>query len=281
MSPKIFRILSINLIIIKKMKQIRKNINQKKSKRILWRLGFCLFVFLSLFLSLFLPRKWIDSRQESCNFQVCVAKFGIHTKLIVEIENQIFDWQKYLPLEKLDRTKDLDDRYLGFGRGAENWYIAPPSQLNDQIIQGLQALFLPNSSVIGVQKYNSFPNADEIKCTGVSSTDYLNLMNYLKNSFQTNRRGETIRVANNSGDRVSFYAAKGTYSLLNNSNSWTAKGLRVANLNTPLVSGISEATMLHLDSNCSRNSQTDLEIKKELLTMLSSKPKKTGEISAC
>jgi uncharacterized protein (TIGR02117 family) len=242
------------------IKRHYQNLKTKKKSKIFPRfIQISLFIFVTLLLSLFIPRKWIDSRQENCELQVCVAKYGIHTKLIVEIENQIFNWQKYLPLENPDRT-NLDYRYLSFGRGAENWYINPPSKLNDQIIQGLQALFLPNSAVIGVQKHKSFPDADEIKCTGVSSSDYLKLMNYIKNSFQKNEQGEMILVTNNFRDRASFYAAKGTYSLLNNSNSWTAQGLRVANLNTPLISGISEAIMLYSDANCSSNFQTDLEI---------------------
>ena len=159
-------------------------------------------------------------------------------------------WQKYLALNNSHGASNSAYKYLSFGWGERNYYTNPPTQIKDKIFKGLQALFLPNRSVIRVQRYRSIPLQLEVECVGVSQSEYLKLMKFIKSYFQLSDLGEEIIVAYKPNANARFYEAKGTYSILRNSNCWTAEGLRTANINTPLWAGLSSAIMFHLSGHC-------------------------------
>lgn len=213
-------------------------------------LSACLLIVLLPAIGLWIPRKWGDDSQASCQYRVCVAKFGYHSNILVPVRNAIFDWRNYLTIDSADENARSDYRYLAFGWGERAWYINPPTQLGRKIFYGLRALLLPNASVIRVQRYRNLPRHEEIKCVGVSRTNYLKLMQFIEQSFQRDTCGNIIRVADKPQWNATFYEAQGTYSLLNNSNHWTARGLRIADLNTPLWAGHATAIMHLLESRC-------------------------------
>ncbi len=197
-----------------------------------------------LLLGYFTPRKWSNYSQKSCSFKICVSDNGMHSNIIVPVNNKVFDWQKYLSLN----DNNLEYRYFSFGWGEQNYYTNPPTK-ELKIPKGFQALFFPNRSVIRVQRHQILPQV-ELECVGVSQSDYLELIEFINSSFKLSDRGEKILVAYNPHSTASFYEAKGTYSILKNSNSWTAEGLRTANVNTPLWAGLSSAIMFHLKGHC-------------------------------
>lgn len=205
-----------------------------------------IFIFTLLLLGYFTPRKWGSYSPRSYSFKIYVSQSGLHSNIIVPVKNKIFDWQKHLYLN----NKNLEYRYLGFGWGERNYYTNPPTTKELKILQGFQALFFPNDSVIRVQRHKILPQQVEIECVGVSQSEYLELMKFINSSFKLSERGEKILVADNPRLNARFYEAKGTYSILNNSNSWTAAGLRTANVNTPLWAGLASAIMFHLKGDC-------------------------------
>lgn len=204
-----------------------------------------IFISTLLLLGYFTPRKWGNYSLKSCSFKICVSQSGLHSNIIVPVNNKVFDWQKYLYL-----NNNLKYRYLGFGWGERNYYINPPTTKELKITQGFQALFFPNDSVIRVQRHQILPQQLELECVGVSQSNYLELMKFINSSFKLSAQGEKTLVADNPRLNARFYEAKGTYSILNNSNSWTAAGLRTANVNTPLWAGLASAIMFHLKGHC-------------------------------
>lgn len=204
-----------------------------------------IFISTLLLLGYFTPRKWGNYSLKSCSFKICVSQSGFHSNIIVPVKNKVFDWQEYLYLN----NKNMEYKYLGFGWGERNFYTNPPTK-ELKIPQGFQALFFPNDSVIRAQRHQLLPQQLKIECIGVSQSDYLELMNFINSSFKLSAQGEKTLVADNPRLNARFYEAKGTYSILNNSNSWTAAGLRTANVNTPLWAGLASAIMFHLKGYC-------------------------------
>jgi uncharacterized protein (TIGR02117 family) len=215
----------------------------KPQKIVRYLLSICLLIMLLPVMGLFIPRKWYDEPQASCEYKVCVAKFGYHSKLLVPVRNAIFNWRDYFSF-------DSNYRYLGFGWGERAWYINPPTQLDRKLFDGIRALLFPNPSVMRVQRYYSLPQHEEIECMGVSRANYLNLVEFIQASFQKDASGKTVLVADRPAWNATFYEANGTYWLLNNSNHWTAQGLKSAGLNTPLWPGHSAAIMGVLKDHC-------------------------------
>ncbi|HAA30088.1 MAG TPA: hypothetical protein DCE56_23375 [Cyanobacteria bacterium UBA8553] len=192
----------------------------------------------------FTPTKWGDRATVDCQYKVCVAMFGIHTNIIVPIQNDVFDWRNYLALNLTNQ------QYIGFGLGERTWYMNPPTRLEDILSQGIRALFFPNPSVLRMHKHERFPEHYEIECVGVGKLDYLALMQFIKSSFQRSQQGDKIQIVYNPNSGKAFYEATGSYSLVRNSNHWTAEGLNIANVNTPLWIRFSTAIMHHLEGTC-------------------------------
>ena len=196
------------------------------------------------------PRKWGNELPASCESQVCVANRGFHTDLLLSPVEGIFNGNNYLT--PLDVGTDLSTsyKYFGFGWGDRHFFMNPPKGIESLVFLGFKALFLPTSSVMRVQGHLALPQDQEVKCVGVSGRDYVKLVKFIEDSFQLDNQGRKILISYHSQPQTRFYQAKGSYSLLRTSNSWTAEGLRSAKVNTPLWGGISSAIMFHLNRVC-------------------------------
>jgi hypothetical protein len=75
-------------------------------------------------------------------------------------------------------------------------------------------------------------------------------MEFINNSFQLDAQGNRINLTTDPNYGGGFYVAKGSYSILRACNDWTAEGLRLAGVNTPLWSGLSSSIMYHVNSGC-------------------------------
>ncbi|KAM3091620.1 DUF2459 domain-containing protein [Phormidesmis sp. 146-12] len=146
----------------------------------------CLTIAVSLLLPIpilltigsLIPRTWGSQVRLGCQYKVCVTRTDIHTNLIIPVQTDAFNWRTYLP-EPLTRSQ-----YIGFGWGERNWYMNPPTRLEDIIPRGFRALFFPNLAALRVQAHDRLPNHDEVKCVGVERSHYLALMQFVKQSFQ-------------------------------------------------------------------------------------------------
>lgn len=224
----------------------------KKNKLFDYSWKAALSVFLLLLVAALLPSRWGNKTQQSCKFKVCVVDMGIHSEIIIPVQNELFDWQTYLPLKEISKKHNPDYKYLGFGWGERDFYMNPPNQIHGQISGGLKALFWLNPSVIRVEGHQKLPQVVKIKCFGVSKQGYLNLVSFIKNTFRLDNQGQRIRLRYDNPVNVSYYDAKGTYSIVRNCNNWTAEGLSSAEVNTPLWAGLSSAILWHLENRCDR-----------------------------
>ncbi|WP_017653004.1 DUF2459 domain-containing protein [Fortiea contorta] len=197
-----------------------------------------------------MPRKWSSYLKNNCDLEVCVADRGIHSDIIVATKTPIFDWHKYISVQAIGTDAANDYKYLSFGWGDRDFYMLTPSLAEMKFSTTFKALFLPTPSVMHVQGYQLRPDYFHIKCIRVNQADYLKLMQFIQASFQLDTKGDKIRLGNGHSTNAGFYQAMGSYSLLRNCNSWTAEGLRTADINTPVWDGLSLGIMLHLKSNC-------------------------------
>jgi len=208
-----------------------------------------LFAVGLLAIGYFTPRKWVSSRREGCNFSVCVQDTGIHSNILVPVNNQLFDWHRYLALENIG-SEHSQYNYLSFGWGDRDFYMQTPTLQDLNLSITFRALFVPTHSVMYVQGYQTIPDSLVVKCVKVDRDDYLRLMTFIDSTFTTEGNGNKVRIGNGHHPNGGFYAANGSYSILRNCNSWTASGLRTADVNTPLLDGLSSAIMWHMQSGC-------------------------------
>ncbi|MCM0591147.1 MAG: TIGR02117 family protein [Gloeotrichia echinulata IR180] len=233
-----------------------KNTNNSGVHRLLCRcsryfFGFVLSSLALLAIGLLIPRKWGTYSHAHCDVDICVANRGIHSDIIVPTRNYVFDWTIYISLDRIGGIDNYHDyKYLSFGWGERDFYMTTPTLAYLNLSTTFRALFLPTPSIIYVQGYQLIPDYLEVKCIKVNQTDYLNLMEFIQATFEQDAQGRKIRLGNGHTANAGFYAAVGSYSILRNCNTWTAEGLRKADVNTPLWDGLPAGIMLHLRSSC-------------------------------
>lgn len=210
---------------------------------------FILSVLFILILGILIPVQG-NLHPSNCNYKIYIAADRIHSNIIVTIQNEIFNWQHYFPFTIPYTSSSEGFTYLVFGWGEQNFYTYTPTRLDLKLYKGFKALFFSNPSVMRVQMLRRLPRNLTVKCIQVSKRDYLQLMEFIQNSFQSSPQGEMIQIAYYPQYNARFYQAKGRYSILRTSNSWTTEGLRIANVDTPLWGGLSWAVMFHLHENC-------------------------------
>jgi uncharacterized protein (TIGR02117 family) len=127
-----------------------------------------------------------------------------------------------------------------------------PSWQQLNVTSALRALFLQNPSAMFVKGHTTVPHypAERLKCVNMGQEDYLALMKFIEDSFQSGQQGKKLRLGNGQDRESGFYAANGRYSMLKTCNSWTANGLRAANVNTPVWGGLAPAVMDHIRNGC-------------------------------
>ncbi|MEG3971348.1 TIGR02117 family protein [Microcoleus sp. T2B6] len=215
------------------------------------RLGIVI-LFLSAFLTIgyLTPRKWGNYSQADCTISLYISNQGIHTEIIVPVKNESFDWNQYLRLTEIGRDATSDYQYLSFGWGDRAFMLETPTSGSINPVTAFKALFLPTPSTVQVQGYRVWPQNKETKCVKLSGSNYLNIVNFIKNSFQLDAGGNKLKISYGYHNSDSFYEANGSYSILRTCNDWTAEALQKADVNTPLWSTLSSAVMFHLNSGC-------------------------------
>jgi len=197
------------------------------------------------------PRRW-GTPAHSCQtqpFRIYAAGDSMHVNLILPVQNQAFDWSQFLSLDHIGRDAQQNYRYLKFGWGDRDFYMNTPSWSQVKIPNVLRSLFMPgNPTALYVEGYSELPNEQnvELKCVGVNQKDYLQLVNFIKASFQPDPQGQPIRIQDSSIDTSGFYEAIGHYSILRTCNTWAADGLDAAKVKTPIWSGLAPAVMRQL-----------------------------------
>jgi len=151
--------------------------------------------------------------------EVYVVSHGWHTGFVIS------SGEIQLRFPKLkERFKSTP--YLEIGWGDKGFYQAK------EITTGLtfRALFWPTETVIhavavpeNVNAY--FPNS-QIEMLCLNDEDYLSLIDFVSNSFYSNREGDIVALEKGIYGNSQFYKGVGNFHLLQTCNNWTAKGLK-------------------------------------------------------
>ena len=196
------------------------------------------------------PRQWGTVSHEPCAVTIYISGDNFHTNLILPLQADTVDWRQRLNLETLEPPLHNDDRWLSVGWGDRAFYINTPSLEDLRLSTTLRALLWPTDTTLLIQGRRALPNHYQVKPVTVSRSAYLRLTQFILSSFARDAKGQPIFLQASQRYDGSFYAANGRYFLFNTCNDWTARGLRIANTNTPLWSGLALSVFHHAKSSC-------------------------------
>ena len=118
-----------------------------------------------------------------------------------------------------------NSKYLEIGWGDETYYQAEEKT----IWMGIRALFWPTNSIIHIATFQRdpvtyFSNSEVIELK-LSKIGFINLTQFINNSFVLNDKGEIIKSGKDFYGTSRFYHANGTFHIFNNCNTWSAEAI--------------------------------------------------------
>ncbi len=219
-----------------------------------WSLALGLSTAALLVLGYFTPRR-ARPASEACAVTLYVSGDRIHAGLILPVDTEIFDWRSRLDVADLGQNQRNGsgdgDAYVGVGWGDRQFYLNTPRFQDLQFTTTLRALFWPTDTALEIKGHSTVPrtgNGYQVKALRLSKTDYLQLMDYVLDSFETDPSGQIQPLGRR--PRSTFYASKGYYGIWYTCNDWLATGLRTAGVRTPLWSGMAGSVLRQAQSNC-------------------------------
>ena len=166
-----------------------------------------------------------------------------HIDFVLPVNNGVYDWRSFLDLGSIGRDVGGDYQYLKFGWGDRDFYMNTPSLDKIQIPRLLRTLFMPgNPTAVHVNGSLTLPEKGdhEMTCVGLTRSEYLDLVNYVQQSF---RDGKPDRIQDGFAESAGFYEGTGKYSIAHTCNNWVADGLDRVHVTTPLWSGLALPVM--------------------------------------
>lgn len=152
---------------------------------------------------------------------------GVHTDLVLPIRNDFIDWSSQVGFHNT-LAKDTTAQFVAFGWGDKGFYLETPTWADLKFSTAFKAAFGLSTSAIHATFYKNITEGDDCKKIILSKQQYERLVTYIKNSFSTNEKDQTIPIQTNAnyGLHDAFYEAKGSYSLFHTCNTWANNGLK-------------------------------------------------------
>lgn len=168
----------------------------------------------------------IDSSEKTQ--EVYISTNGVHTDFIVPIHSDLFDWEKELDMHQALQI-DTFQTHFAIGWGDKNFFLKTKNWSDLTAGTAFKAMFgLGEGAMHLVLCCPKDLDQTTIRKIALSKKQYLDLTNYIKDSFKGNF-GAHQRIVNHPyGDYHFYFDSKYTYSMVYTCNSWTNDGLKAA-----------------------------------------------------
>ncbi len=181
-------------------------------------------------------RGWEEAAQGTT---IYLADNGIHADIIMPVRAQGLDWGPLFPSSDF-AAADPNARWIAFGSGEERVYLNTPTWW-DLTPRTVSSALGGGRQVMHVE-YVSDPRY-AVREIRLRPEEYRRLWAAIRADFLLDRNGRIQRIAHPGyGCCDAFYRAPGKHSALRTCNTWAAKWLRLAGVETslwpPFVNGL-------------------------------------------
>lgn len=208
---------------------------------ILFIIVFVAFYFLTAFICSHITVN--ENSSVSGQIQIFVKSNGVHTDLVVPVNNSMIDWRLIFPLSNT-KDKDTNSKLLALGWGDKGFYLNTPTWGDLTFKTAFKAMFGLSTSALHVTYLDSLQETSTCKKILLTKNEYKLLVRYINRSILKNKNGKSIFIPTKAvyGTNDAFYEAKGSYHLYSTCNTWTNRALKFSNKKacfwTPFDSGI-------------------------------------------
>ncbi|MCC6700325.1 MAG: TIGR02117 family protein [Fluviicola sp.] len=168
----------------------------------------------------------IDSSEKTQ--EVYISTNGVHTDFIVPIHSELFDWEKELDMHQALQI-DTFQTHFAIGWGDKNFFLKTKNWSDLTAGTAFKAMFgLGEGAMHLVLCCPKDLDQTTIRKITLSKKQYLDLTNYIKDSFEGNFGSHQRILQHPYGDYHFYFDSKYTYSMVYTCNSWTNDGLKAA-----------------------------------------------------
>jgi len=205
-----------------------------------------------LFLGTLTPTKWRNLNQCGGAVPIYVVSDIFHSNFLVPVQNEVYDWKSSNLVNTPLKNSATSASYLLIGWGDQDFYMHWADGKAQNAWSIFKAAFLPTKTVMHIGVFSNPIEPSEhlhVKQIWITPKNYKNLIEFIEKGFQLNAQSEWIYRGKGLERKSAFFTGVGSYSVLYSCNSWTAEGLRLANVNTPLWPALAPPLMHHLPEN--------------------------------
>lgn len=186
-----------------------------------------------------------DYPHENADILCYVRNSGVHTDIILPVENKSFNWSSVLPKSDYEMAGARHE-FIGFGWGDRGFFMETPTWDDLEVSTALNAMFAPSESVMHAFYYEGQPQPSSmLKAVYLTNEQYMKLVKFIRDSFEEAPENPTPLEV--SGDYYAeddrFYLGKGSYFFTYTCNVWTNQALKSCGVRTPIWSPFPEAIM--------------------------------------
>jgi uncharacterized protein (TIGR02117 family) len=209
---------------------------------------FAIFYFSLAYLLKVVP---INSKQKPQNegIAIWVISNGAHTDLIMPLNNEVYDWAKFLDFQLF---KPHTAQYISIGWGDKGFYLDTPSWAELKASVAFKALFKLSTSCLQVVLFDEIPPETKWKAKVlISPPQYQALVAFIQKRFAKDREGQLIPIDFAGMPcyehlNYVFFEGKGQYHLFYTCNCWANEGLQIAGVKTARWAPFAKAVFYHL-----------------------------------
>lgn len=170
----------------------------------------------------------------------------IHTDIAIPIDDRIRARFSFLDAAGLP-TDHLEARWLVFGWGGRAFYLETPTWSELKPLPVLKALTV-DRSVMHVQIAGEIsPLHPAVTRFDIDEAGFDRLLDFITDSFVQDAGGALLMSGAGYGPNDRFFEAKGYFNALLGCNTWTARALREAGLQTGLWNPLPATLSVSLD----------------------------------
>ena len=171
---------------------------------------------------------WSETAQGTT---IYIADNGVHADIIMPVKAHGLDWAPFVPQSDF-AAADPDARWIAFGSGEERVYLETPTWW-DLTPRTIWSALAGGRQVMHVE-YVSSPSY-AVREIRLRPEEYRRLWAAIRADFALDQGGMPKRLAHPGyGCCDAFYRAPGKHSILRTCNTWAAKWLRLAGIETSL-----------------------------------------------
>jgi len=173
---------------------------------------------------------------------IMVETNGTHTGIVVPVVSAEKDWRETFPSAARRRTDAQLPTHLAIGWGEREVFLEVPTWGDLRAATALRIATIGGDSVMRVSHYVRPRTDDYLRPVRLSPAQYRRLVSAIEAKLAPSSPGDAhIELKDTYGPDI-YYEARGSYTMLNNCNSWVGDALANAGLKmgrwTPFAGGV-------------------------------------------